>query len=81
MEKQENKMNFKEHSAIFRRGVKYLFELNCSGTIYIILHAFLESIIPYIPIYFSAKLIDAIFEKASHSIIVWYVVLTVGLVF
>ncbi len=81
MEKQENKMNFKEHSAIFRRGVKYLFELNCSGTIYIILHAFLESVIPYIPIYFSAKLLDVIFEKANYSIIVWYVVLTVGLVF
>ena len=81
MEKQEKKMTLKQHTAVFCRGVKTLFQLNRSGTVYIMLHAFLESVIPYVPIYFSAKLIDVIFGKASHSIILWYVVLTVGLVF
>ncbi len=81
MEKKENKMSLKEHTAIFCRGIQWLFQLNCSGTIYITLHAFLQSLIPYVSIYFSAKLIDAIFGKASYSTIVWYVALTVGLTF
>ena len=46
-----------------------------------ILNAFLTAIIGYVPIYFSAKVIDALVDRAPIETVIMYVVLTVGIVF
>lgn len=46
-----------------------------------ILNAFLTAIIGYVPIYFSAKVIDALVDRAPIETVSMYVVLTVGIVF
>ena len=74
-------MKLKEHLQIFARGVKYAFALEKRHTTLVILDTFLSSITGYIPIYFSAKIIDALAEGAPMKTAVLYVVLTVGLVF
>ena len=73
-------MKLKEHLQIFARGVKYAFALEKRHTTLVILDTFLSSITGYIPIYFSAKIIDALAEGAPTETAVLYVVLTVGLV-
>lgn len=74
-------MILKEHLQISRRAWKYLFSLAKSYTLLTVLNALLSSIIGYIPIYFSAKVIDALISKAPVETVVLYVMLTVGLVF
>ncbi len=74
-------MKLKEHFGIFWRGVKYTFALERKYTLLLIANAFLSSVIGYIPIYFSAKVIDSLAEGAPLKKVSVYVVLTVGLVF
>ncbi len=74
-------MKLKEHLKIFWRGVKYTFALERKYTLLLIINAFLSSVIGYIPIYFSAKVIDALVEGGSWENSIVYVILTVGLVF
>ena len=74
-------MTLKEHLQISRRAWKYFFSLDKSYTLLTVLNAFLSSIIGYIPIYFSAKVIDALIAKAPVETVIFYVMLTVGLVF
>ncbi|MDE7300344.1 MAG: ABC transporter ATP-binding protein/permease [Lachnospiraceae bacterium] len=74
-------MKLKEHISIFRRAVKMLFELNRSYMLCTIFGCFVSSLIPYIPIWFSAKLIDAIWAGAAAERIAMYAALTVGLTF
>lgn len=74
-------MKLKEHFVVFKRAVHLLFYLEKRYTVCLMLGAFLSSITVYVPIYFSAKLIDALCEQAPLPVLVKYVLLTVGLVF
>lgn len=74
-------MKFSEHMQISRRAFKMCMELEKRYTVCLILDAFLSSITGYIPVYFSAKVIDALYARASFPILAEYVMLTVGLVF
>ena len=74
-------MKLKEHLYLFKRALRMLFCLEKRCTICMMLQEFLSSVTVYIPIYFSAKLIDALCAHAPLSVIVNYAVLTVGLVF
>ena len=74
-------MKLKEHLKIFWRGVKYTFALERKYTLLLIINAFLSSVIGYIPIYFSAKVIDSLVEGGSWENSIVYVIFTVGLVF
>ncbi len=74
-------MKLSEHRMIFWRAVNLLFRLERSFALCVMFNAFFASVIQYIPIYFSAKLIDAIWKGAEKKEILWYIVLTVGLTF
>ncbi len=74
-------MTLREHVHIFCRAVKWFYHLSKT---YVLCRAFvvlIGAIMPYIPIYFSARLIDALYASAPLSEVIVYVVLTVGLVF
>lgn len=74
-------MKLSEHLQISCRALKMCFSLERRYTSCLILDAFLSSIIGYIPIYFSAKVIDSLYAQAPLAIIIKYVLLTVGFVF
>lgn len=74
-------MKLREHINITKRAVRQMFQMEKRFTICLILDAFLSSIVVYIPVYYSAKVIDALYEKAALAELIKYVVLTVGLVF
>lgn len=74
-------MKFSEHIALFKRAVKFAFRLNKGYGYSLILEPLIGAVIPYIPIYFSARLIDALFLGAQLKKIILYAALTVGLVF
>ena len=74
-------MTWKEHLQISKRAIRFSFQLDHKYAICVILNAFLSAVIGYIPIYFSAKVIDALYQHDPLSIMILYVALTVGLVF
>ena len=74
-------MTLKEHIQLFRRGLKLCIKLEKRYTICLILENVLDSLTGYIPIYFSAKLIDALASRQPLNVLVLYAALTVGLVF
>ncbi len=75
-------MTLWEHCRIFHRAVKELcYRMEKRYTIAMVLDAFLGAVIGYVPIYFSARLIDALYERRPLETLVLYVALTVGLVF
>ncbi|WP_276952232.1 ABC transporter ATP-binding protein [Acetatifactor muris] len=74
-------MKFSEHIQIAKRAIKHLFTLSRRYTICLILHSVLKSLLPYVPIYFSARLIDALYERQPVERLTLYILLTVGLVF
>ncbi len=74
-------MKLSEHLRTFKRAAGYTFVVNKNYTILMILNAFLTAIIGYVPIYFSAKVIDALIARAPIETVILYVVLTVGIVF
>ena len=74
-------MKLKEHLQISRRAIKMLLHLSRSYTIYLMAAAFLSALMPYIPIWFSAELVDSLYSGAPISRIVLYAALTVGLTF
>ena len=74
-------MKLSEHFQVLRRATKYTFQVNRKYTVLLIVNAFLSSIIGYVPIYFSAKVIDSLIAKASVETVILYVALTVGIVF
>ncbi len=74
-------MKLSEHFQTFKRAAGYTFVVNKKYTVLMILNAFLTAIIGYVPIYFSAKVIDALVERAPIETVILYVVLTVGIVF
>ena len=58
-------MKLREHISISKRAVKTVFSQSKTFAVCTMLNAFLAAITPYVPIWFSAKLIDALFVKAS----------------
>lgn len=74
-------MKLSEHFQVLRRAAKYTFQVTRKYTILLIVNTFLSSIIGYVPIYFSAKVIDSLIAKASVETVILYVALTVGIVF
>lgn len=74
-------MTFSEHFQVFRRAAKYTFSINRKYTVLLMVNAFLSAMIGYVPIYFSAKVIDSLIAGDSVETVVLYVTLTVGIVF
>lgn len=74
-------MKLSEHFSVLRRTAKYTFSINRKYTVLLIMNSFLSAIIGYVPIYFSARVIDSLIAKASVEMVVLYVTLTVGIVF
>lgn len=61
--------------------MKYLFSLSRTHMICLILSSILQNLLPYIPIYFSALLLDALYEGQPVERLLTFVVYTVGSVF
>ena len=74
-------MTLKEHFQIFRRAVKMALQMEKRYTICMMLCSFLDAVVVYIPVYFSAKVIDSLVNCAPLQEIFLYAALTVGLVF
>ena len=74
-------MSLSEHFQISKRAIRHLFTLSRSYAACLILNAFLKSLMPYVPIYFSARLIDGLYEKQPVQTLALYAGLTVGIVF
>ena len=74
-------MKLREHFQIVGRAAKFTFSINRKYTVLLIVSTFLSSIVGYVPIYFSAKVIDSLTAKASVETVILYVALTVGIVF
>lgn len=74
-------MKFSEHIKIFLRAVKMFFHCSKAFTVCTFLNSLINAVIPYVPIYFSARLIDALYLGESVQTVALYVLLTVGIVF
>ena len=74
-------MTLKEHITIFLRGVKEMYRMAGSLIVPRMIHNMLTAAVPYVPIWFSAKLVDALYAGESRTVLIVYAVLTVGLVF
>lgn len=70
-----------EHLRITKRAVKMCFQLDERFTVSLILESVLTAGVGYIPVCYSAKVIDALYGRASAAVIAGYVGLAVGLVF
>lgn len=74
-------MKLTEHIQIARKSVGLLFSLSKAHTICMILASFIGAVLPYVPIYFSARLLDRLYEGSGIGELALYVLLTVGIVF
>lgn len=74
-------MNFSKHIRIIKRSFRYLFTLSRSHLFCLILGSIIQNLLPYIPIYFSALLIDALYQGQPRETLFFYAALTVGTVF
>ena len=74
-------MTISEHIQISKRAIRHLFSLSRAYAMSLVLNAFLQSLLPYAPIYFSARLIDGLYERQPVQTLALYVGFTVGIVF
>ena len=74
-------MKLSEHFQIYKRSLKYIFSLSRTHMICLILSSILQNLLPYIPITFSALLLDALYEGQPVDRLLTLVLLTVGSVF
>ena len=74
-------MTISEHFKIIRRAVIMVFQTEKTFALCLTLGSMLSAVIPYVPIYFSAKLVDALYAGTPLRIILYYMTLTVGIVF
>lgn len=74
-------MKFSEHLQLAKRSIRYLFFLSRTHMVCLILSSVLQNLLPYISIYFSAKLLDALYEGQPAGHLLLLVLLTVGSVF
>ena len=74
-------MKLSEHLHIFGRGIRLLYEMSPAYTVLFMLEALVSAVTPYVPIWFSARLIDAIAAGRPLRTLALYAALTVGLTF
>ncbi len=74
-------MKLTEHIKIYRRGMAALWRLSRDEAAFRFLGAVVEAVTPYVPIWFSARLIDAIAAGRPAGTLALYAGLTVGLTF
>ncbi len=77
----KNSKTNKEHFKTTWQGVKWLYQLDKGYTISLFFGAFLAAVIPFIPIYFSALIIDELVGAKDITRLITLVALTVGLSF
>lgn len=74
-------MKFKEHLSIFIRGLR---QYHAYAPKYFVSHSLgdiVRAVTPYVAVYFSARLIDALASEEPAARLIMYVALTVGLTF
>ena len=74
-------MKASEHFRILKRGIGLLCELSPSYTAFSILEAVVSAVTPYVPVWFSARLVDAVADGAPARTLAVYAALTAGLTF
>lgn len=74
-------MTLKENLIISKRGFLYLFKLEKTYAIILILTSFLKAITPYISIFMSAKIINELILGKRREVLIVYICITVGLTF
>ena len=74
-------MKLKEHMRIYKRGIRYLFSLSRAYMLYLIFTNILTNLQPYVPIYFSALLVDGLYEGRPVWELAAYASCAVGIVF
>ncbi len=72
-------MKLKEHLQISRRSVKLLYALSHRHLICLVLSSVVTAILPFVPVYFSARLIDALTADSDIRTLAFYASLTVGI--
>ena len=60
MKEAREKMTLREHVQIALRAVKRTFAFEKRYAVSLLMQAVLKAVIPYVPVYFSAKVIDAL---------------------
>lgn len=73
------RMTIKEHIRIARRAVKWCFELEKKFTLCLFAYSVLTAIVPFVPVYFSARVIDVLAASAPIEEAVLYAALAVGI--
>ena len=73
-------MTLKEHLNISARSAKLVYSLNKKYFISSVIKNIITAVLPYVPIYFSARLIDALAVGAKVQTLAIYAALTVGIV-
>ena len=74
-------MKASEHFRILKRGIGLLYELSPTYTAFSMLEAVVSAVTPYVPIWFSARLVDAVADGAPAKTLAVYAALTAGLTF
>ena len=72
-------MTLREHCRIISRSLRLLYRLSSRYVRALMLGAAVTALLPYVPIYFSARLIDALTAGAEAQTLALYAGLTVGL--
>ena len=72
-------MKLREHLRITARSIKLLESLSRRYLISLIAESMGKAVLPYVPIYFSARLVDALAAGEPVEVLALYVCLTVGL--
>lgn len=73
------KLTMKEHFLIARRAVKWCFELERRFTLCLFVYSILSAVMPFVPVYFSARVIDALAASAPIGEAALYAALAVGI--
>ena len=74
-------MTFKENISIIKRSYKFLYNLEKTYVIMHILHSLFSGLIPFVPIYMSALIIDELIGGKDPERLLIYVLVTIGLTF
>ena len=74
-------MRLTEHFSIYFRALKMIFNWDRTFALCWTVGAILSAGTPYVPIYFSAKLVDGLYQGAELRTIITYAALAVGMVF
>ena len=74
-------MKLKEHISVFWRITRIMYRGSKAYILCIVVRSFTQAVMPYIPIFFSAKLVDGLLAGSRGEILFSYAGLTVGSVF